>query len=267
MMRLPAWGIICVVLSLAASAFPQSFGDDQEAQHLLSLINQERAKQGVAPLEMNDRLSAAARKHSQLMAQSETLEHQFEGEPPLTLRLRDENVRSDHDGENIALDSELTVAHAMLMQSPPHRANILSPQFTQVGIGIVRGGDLIYVTEDFAHVLPNYSELEADAAAQQAINDYARSQQLPMPTRKPRTGLAHMACDMALDDKLEGEKAKEIPGVSVAVTWTATDLGKLPPNLKKLLAQPLVAGYSLGVCFAPSVSQPGGVYWLVMVIY
>ena len=267
MRRLRACCIICVVLSLAICAFSQSPPESGEAQRLLSLINQERAKQGVAPLEMNDRLSQAAQKHSQLMAQSDTLQHQFDGEPPLTLRLSDENVRSDHDGENIALDSDLEVAHAMLMQSPPHRANILSPQFNQVGIGIARSEDLIYVTEDFAHVLPNYSEPEADAAAQQAINDYARSQRFPIPVRKPRTQLAHMACDMALADKLDGEKAKEIPGVSVAVAWTAADLGRLPDNLKKSMAQPLVAGYSLGVCFAPSVSHPGGVYWLILVIY
>ena len=267
MARLRAWCIVCALLSLAVSAFPQTASGSQETQQLLSLINQERAKAGVAPLELNPRLSEAARKHSQLMAEAETMQHQFDGEPPLTLRLSDENVRSDHDGENIALDSDLAVAHAMLMQSPPHRANILSPQFNEVGIGIVRNGDLVYVTEDFAHVLPNYSELEADAAAQQAIDDYARSQRLPLPTRKPRTQLEHIACDMALDDKLQAEKAREIPGTSSVVAWTAADLGKLPPNLKKLMAQPLLSGYSLGVCFAPSVSHPGGIYWLVMVIY
>ena len=87
------------------------------------------------------------------------------------------------------------------------------------------------------------------------------------PREKLRTQMTHMACDMALEDKLDSEKAQEIPGVSSAVAWTATDLTKLPASLKKLLAQPLSSGYSLGVCFAPSVSHPGGIYWLVMVIY
>ena len=267
MVRPQAWCIVCILLIFAISAFPQTASDSQDSQQLLSLINQERAKAGVAPLEMNGRLTEAARKHAQLMAEAETMQHQFDGEQPLALRLSDENVRSDHDGENIALDSDLAVAHAMLMQSPPHRANILSPQFNEVGIGIARNGDLIYVTEDFAHILPNYSEVEADAAAQQAIDDYARSQHLPLPTRKPRTQLEHIACDMALEDKLQADKAREIPGVTSTVTWTAADLGKLPPNLKKLMAQPLMSGYSLGVCFAPSVSHPGGIYWSVMVIY
>ncbi len=201
------------------------------------------------------------------MVQNDSLSHQFDGEEPLQLRVSDEHVRCDHDGENIALDSNLEVAHTMLMQSPHHRENILGPQFNAVGIGIVRSDELIYITEDFAHVLPDYSELEADAVAQQAIEEYAKSQDVPVPVRKPRPQLKQMACDMALDDQLASQKAGALPGVSSAVAWNASDLGKLPANLKRLLAQPLTSGYSLGVCFAPSVTHPGGVYWLVMVIY
>jgi len=259
--------LLFVLMTLAAAVFSQNNVDAAGAQQLFELINQERAKQGIPPLMLNDRLAEAAGKHSQRMAESETILHQFDGEPPLAIRISDENVRADHDGENIAVNNDVETAHVMLMRSPPHRENILGQQFNAVGIAVVRGGDNLYVTEDFAHALPNYTDIEADAAAQQAINDYVRSQHLPMPARKPRTQLVRIACDMALDDRLDGTKAKEIPGVSSAVAWTATELGKLPPGLKKLLSQPLSAGYSLGVCFAPSVSHPGGVYWLVMVVY
>ena len=155
----------------------------------------------------------------------------------------------------------------MLMQSPHHRDNILGPQFNAVGIGIVKNDELIYITEDFARVLPDYSDLEADAVAQQAIEEYAKSLAVPVPVRKPRPPLKQMACDMALDDQLASQKAGALPGVSSAVAWNASDLGKLPSSLKRLLAQPLTSGYSLGVCFAPSVTHPWGLYWLVMVIY
>jgi hypothetical protein len=131
----------------------------------------------------------------------------------------------------------------------------------------VRSGELLYVTEDFGHVLPSYSEFEADAAAQQAINDFVRAQGYPLPGRKLRPQLNQMACNMALDDKLDSAKARDIVGVTSAVAWTSTDLTRLPANLKKLLTQPLTSGYALAVCYAPSVSHPGGVYWLLMVIY
>ena len=254
-------------LSLTSIARPQETSMAPDERRLFSLINQERFKEGLAPLELDERLARAARKHSRVMVQNDSLSHQFEGEESLQLRLSDEHVRCDHDGENIALDSDVAVAHNMLMQSPPHRANILSPQFNAVGIGIIKSDDLIYITEDFAHVLPDYSEPQADAVAQQAIAEYEKSQRVPVSTRRPLPQLRQMACHMALDDKLDSKKASEIPGVTSAVAWNASDLQKLPPSLKKLLEQPLSSGYSLGVCFAPSVNHPGGVYWLVMVIY
>jgi uncharacterized protein YkwD len=264
---LPVCCAICVVISLASSAYPQDTNYTPDEWRLFSLINQERFKEGLSPLELDARLSRAARKHSQLMAQDESLSHQFDGEEALPVRFRDEHIRCDHDGENVALDSDLAVAHTMLMQSPPHRANILSPQFNAVGIGVVKSGDLLYITEDFAHVQPDYSEPQADAEAQKVIDEYAKSQGVVEPKRKPLPELKAMACNMALNDQLDGTPASKLPGVTGAVAWNTGDLEKLPPSLKKLLAQPLSGGYSLGVCFAPSVSRPGGVYWLVMVIY
>ncbi len=264
---IPICVTFCVALALAATAYPQETNTAAAEQQLFLLINQERVKEGLPPLQLDERLARAARKHSRVMVQNDSLSHQFEGEESLQLRLSDEHVRCDHDGENIALDSDVAVAHIMLMQSPPHRANILSPQFNAVGIGIIKSDDLIYITEDFAHVLPDYSEPQADAVAQQAIGEYEKSQGVPVSTRRPLPQLRQMACHMALDDKLDSKKASEIPGVTSAVAWNASDLQKLPPSLKKLLEQPLSSGYSLGVCFAPSVSHPGGVYWLVMVTY
>jgi|SRR5208283_5378445 len=259
--------VLLAVLGFARGAYPQQSSDAAGEQRIYALINQERVKAGLPPLQFDERLAQAARKHTQLMVHNDSLSHQLDGEEPLQLRVSDENVRCDHDGENIALDSDLEVAHAMLMQSPPHRENILGPQFNAVGIGVVKSDELIYITEDFAHVLPDYSDPQADAVAQQAIGEYAKSQGVPVPARKPRPQLKQMACDMALDDTLASKKAGALPGVSSAVAWNASDLGKLPPNLKRLLSQPLTSGYSLGVCFAPSVTHPGGVYWLVMVIY
>lgn len=43
-------------------------------------------------------------------------------------------------GENLAGASTVTIAHTNLMNSPGHRANILNPAFTEIGIGIIDGG-------------------------------------------------------------------------------------------------------------------------------
>jgi uncharacterized protein YkwD len=261
------WRCLFAVLVFTSRAFAQDAIEPAAEQQLLVLINQERVKAGVEPLKLDERLTHAARKHSQLMIERDSLVHQLLGEDPLVMRLSAEGVRCDHDGENIALNGDVASAHVALMDSPGHRANILATHFNSVGIGVVRTGDLVYVTEDFAHVMPSLSDFEADAAAQQAIADHARAQGLPVPVRKVRTQLTRMACDMAKQDKLDSSAVSEIPGVTAAVAWTATDLHKLPPGLQKILSQPVTNGYSLGVCFATSTSQPGGVYWLLFITY
>lgn len=236
-------------------------------QQLLVLINQERAKAGVPPLALNEALTRAAIKHAMLMAREDSVVHQLPDEEPLALRVSDESLRCDHDAENIAMAGNLAETHSLLMQSPPHRANILNPQFNSVGLAIVQSGALTYVTEDFAHVLPNYSEMEADAAAQETIVEFIRAERFPVPPRKQRPELTRIACDMAKEDKLDGTKAQSVAGGKSAVAWTSADLAQLPPGLKKVLSQPLISGYSLGVCFAASGQYPSGVYWLVMVFY
>jgi len=125
----------------------------------------------------------------------------------------------------------------------------------------------VYVTEDFAHRLPDYSEVEADAVLQDAVTKYTSTRGLPAPVRKPQLGLQQIACNMALSDALDPNSPRSIVGVRRIVVWTATTLEELPGNVKGLLSQPLNSGYSLGACFAPSVSHPGGIYWIVMVTY
>ncbi|HZD31591.1 MAG TPA: CAP domain-containing protein [Candidatus Angelobacter sp.] len=262
-----AFALLCAVLSLGCRAADQTIPVPEDEQRLLVLVNQERSTAGLAPLKWDERIAKAARIHAEEMAQRDQLSHQFPGEDPLILRLHAQNIRSDHDGENVALNGDVESAHVALMQSPLHRANILSPEFNAAGIAVIRNDDLIYIAEDFAHVLPDYSDFEADAAVQQAISDFARARSLPIPKRKPRTQLVPMACAMAQADKIDAKPARSIPGSTSAVAWTATDLRKLPAGLQSILSQPLTGPYSLGVCFATSESQPGGLYWAIFVTY
>ncbi len=43
-------------------------------------------------------------------------------------------------GENLAYAANVDLAHAGLMRSPGHRANILETDFGRVGIGVIDGG-------------------------------------------------------------------------------------------------------------------------------
>jgi uncharacterized protein YkwD len=128
--------------------------DPAGEKQFVELINQERTKQGLQPLAVDPRLTQAARKHTELLAAHKTLSHQFEGEPPLDDRFSDANLPADQEGENTALDKNVPSAHKGLMNDPEHRDNIISPNYNVVGVGVIRSGGQLYVTEDFAH-LPN----------------------------------------------------------------------------------------------------------------
>jgi len=54
--------------------------------------------------------------------------------------MRSQGISYRTAGENLAGAPSVETAHRNLMNSPGHRANILNPNFTHVGVGIVNGG-------------------------------------------------------------------------------------------------------------------------------
>lgn len=257
--------LLCLSLSLHAQQSPQV--DAAAEAQMVALINQARAQHGLQPLAVDDRLTQAARKHTELMVRNNSLSHQFPGEPPPQTRVSNEGLPSDAEAENVVLDQTVAGGHDSLMRSPPHRANILDPDYNAIGVGALRSGDNLWVTEDFARRLPQLSESQAEATVQTAIDQYQRAHSLSAPPRKEQTKLRQIACDMALNDKLDLTPASHLPGVHDVFAWTAGNPSKLPKGIDRVLGGGLQGGYSLGACFAPSVSHPGGIYWLVLVGY
>jgi uncharacterized protein YkwD len=112
---------------------------DLESQ-MLEMVNKERAKQGLKPLQADPELTNVARAHSQDMFAKGYFAHEnLEGKDPFD-RMQDAHVSFTTAGENLALAQTLQIAHTNLMNSPGHRANILNPSFGRLGIGILDGG-------------------------------------------------------------------------------------------------------------------------------
>lgn len=119
-------------------------------QQMLELVNQERAREGLAPLRADPELTEVARAHSRDMLARGYFSHGSpEGKDALA-RMRDARVSYLAAGENLAHAPTLAQAHQGLMKSPGHRANILRPAFGRVGIGIVDAGRHgLMVTQNF----------------------------------------------------------------------------------------------------------------------
>jgi uncharacterized protein YkwD len=112
---------------------------DLEAK-MLELVNRERVKQGLKPLLADPTLVPVARAHSKDMFARGYFAHENpDGKDPFD-RMKSANIHFYAAGENLALAQTLEIAHNNLMNSPGHRANILSSHFGRLGIGILDGG-------------------------------------------------------------------------------------------------------------------------------
>lgn len=109
-------------------------------QKMVQLVNQERQKQGLAPLKVNGELVKVARAKAQDMIDKGYFGHHSPTYGSPDEMLKKFGVSYRYMGENLAGNSSVEGAHQSLMNSPGHRANILNGNFNQVGIGVVDGG-------------------------------------------------------------------------------------------------------------------------------
>jgi uncharacterized protein YkwD len=121
---------------------------------LLLAVNQTRAAHGLKPVRIDSTLARAARSHSAEMLRDNVFQHgDFHG------RMVSFRVRGPAAGENLAWGSGAYAAPSSIiaewLASPEHRANLLRPGWSRIGIGLARGtflgnGGATIVTADFA---------------------------------------------------------------------------------------------------------------------
>jgi uncharacterized protein YkwD len=112
---------------------------------LLDAINGQRARNGLGALTLRGGATAVACGWSKHMAVS-GLSHN----PNLSGDLAAHGVSGWKTvGENVGVGSSAGQVFNMFMGSGGHRANILDPDFTQVGIGVITSGSRVWVTLDF----------------------------------------------------------------------------------------------------------------------
>jgi uncharacterized protein YkwD len=107
---------------------------------MLKMVNKERVERGLKPLAADPELTTVARAHSQDMFIRGYFAHRNPDNKGPFDRMKAAGVRFSAAGENLALAQTLEIAHQNLMNSPGHRANILSPDFGRLGIGVMDGG-------------------------------------------------------------------------------------------------------------------------------
>lgn len=110
-----------------------------QENEVIRLVNVERTKRGLQPLKANWELSRVARLKSQDMANKGYFSHQSPTYGSPFNMMENFGIRFSSAGENIAYGQK-TPAQVMTawMNSPGHKANILSPSYTEIGVGLAR---------------------------------------------------------------------------------------------------------------------------------
>jgi uncharacterized protein YkwD len=131
----------------SAGATPAQAAKRTMVRATLCTLNAQRESYGLPPLTLNKRLSRAARRHARDMVRRDYFAHDSLGGGTFVDRIRRTGyltgARSWTVGENLAWGTDSRSAPraitTMWMNSPGHRANILSASFREVGIGLVIG--------------------------------------------------------------------------------------------------------------------------------
>jgi hypothetical protein len=212
-------------------------------------------------------LSRAARLHAEKMVAERQLSHQFDGEPSLPRRLA-AATRSqlDQEGENVAFDFDAAQGHQHLMQSPPHRANLLNPAYNVVGLSVAHSGDRLYIVQDFGHALPNYSIAEVKEQIAAALAQSRQQANQPELGRHDLANADDAACSMAQADQLSTTPVHELAQRYTVLTYTSLHLGTLPENASHALASRGLRSFSVGACYGRTQTYPAGVYWVVLAL-
>lgn len=108
----------------------------------IALTNQERVNAGLAPLNANGALNSAAASHSADQAARNQMTHTGSNGSNAGDRIRAAGYSASTWGENVAAGyTSASSVVAGWMGSSGHRANILNPAFTQIGVASATSAD------------------------------------------------------------------------------------------------------------------------------
>jgi uncharacterized protein YkwD len=213
---------------------PHATWDDVERE-ILEITNQERAAAHLKPVAAEDTLRLTARAQSADMIARHFAQHiNPSGESPADRIMKFHRRLIGEAGENIWEASGQTYAAnpklaAVIMDtwmhSPHHRANILNPNYTHLGVGVIIQGNEVRATQNFGQV-----------------RAYLNS---PLPERLPRGA--------SVDLTLQGAPpAAEMFALSLVTDWKPV-FGPLPLSNARFDTKPGI--YQLHVYFPDGKGQ------------
>ncbi len=134
--------VLAVGIVAALALLGVSCTRNAQAFESASRVNGTRTSAGLGKLTIDDTLVDKAQAWAEHMAAAGTISHS---------RLAD-GAGSNWStlGENVGMGSTVEQVHAMFMNSPAHRDNIVNGRYSRIGTGVAQAGGRLYVVQVFA---------------------------------------------------------------------------------------------------------------------
>lgn len=237
---------------------------------LFSLVNVEREKLGLAPVRFSPPLSSLARKHSQDMARREDISHLSTSGETYSERLAEGGFYFIKNGENVAFSQTFLpeFIHKGFMDSPGHKANVLDPDFDELGIGVVFKKDKgYYVTQDFVRALAPKGRIEAEAEVEENINKIRRVYSLPPISFLAEANRYAQQCSR---NKAKGRPLPSLPshfGETQIIYIRSASFEYVYSKYKDKLLDINYETGGLGIEFSRNEESPGGAYYITLLLF
>lgn len=251
---------------------PVTSAADAEAR-MLALVNRDRAAHNLPPLQAADDVAAVARAHSREMRDTGVVAHISPMTGSAADRVRAAKLRTPLVLENIARAYGVAEAQTGLMNSPGHRANLLSTEATHIGIGIVLGEEVagrreLFVTQVFTRVPPHVSTSEAlrrlhvKMGQRKVANDDALSSLAQEYADAMMTGEPAAQISTRMSKKLDAfaSRYRKITTSVIAVA----DVDAF--DAQQAIGDPAVTGYGMGLARGPHAELGDDALFIVLLL-
>ena len=255
-----------VPATLAQTPSPNSTVDQQSApdvfdeaaeKQLVDLLEQDRKKAGLAPVEWNMSLRDTAHMHAVELTKHTEMAAEFPGELDLTHRLALSNVRIAAAAEVMAESSSLEHAHDYWAANPTTYSHAMSSKYTDIGVAALKHNGRYYFVIDLVEALSKIGVDELEAVVVKAVQDYRVQRKIMPLTLADTKRLRRVACDMAKSGSLAKQQIDPSlletgghirNGDAQVISFTVIQPADLPASITRLAADPTITTFAVGGC-------------------
>lgn len=247
---------------------------EEAERRLLELVNRDRAAHRLPALEPDPAMGAVARAHSREMFETGVVAHISPRTGSASDRVRSAGIKTPVVLENVARAYGVGEAEQGLMNSPGHRANILSNEVNRIGVGIVIGEEIagrraLFVTQVFGYRATQIDPVALAKGAREAIArvsvirpDEALSKLAQTQADEVASGLSNEESTRRTSNRAQAV-ASRFSRVSTAVI-TVPRLEAFDP--KVVLGDKVLTHYGLGVAQGTHKELGDNAIYLVLIL-